>query len=215
MPRSAFSHVTTWVFDLDNTLYHPSARLFDQIERRMADWIVEHLEVSRDEAHRLRRDYWHRHGTTLAGLMAEHGVDPDRFLNHVHDIDMSHLETDPDLRAAIRDLPGRVIVYTNGDAEYASRVLRARGLDGLFGAIYGVEHAGYRPKPERAAFETVFAADGVPHDRAAMFEDDTRNLAVPHEMGLRTVHVADDPEPGDHVHYHTNDLTGFLRQLTG
>jgi putative hydrolase of the HAD superfamily len=203
----------TWVFDLDNTLYPASARLFDLIDRRMTAYIVANLGVDTATADRLRADYWHRYGTTLAGLMAEHGLDPDPYLVDVHDIPLDRLSPDPDLAARIRDLPGRRIVYTNGSAPYAERVLAARGLSGLFDAVYGVEHAGYRPKPEAAAFATVFTRDGLDPRAAAMFEDDARNLAVPHALGLRTVHVAPDPEPADHIHHHTDDLTSFLAPL--
>ncbi|MEY4982540.1 MAG: hypothetical protein RIR62_806 [Pseudomonadota bacterium] len=215
MSAEQFRHITTWVFDLDNTLYPPRMRLFDQIEVKMTDWVARHLGVSRAEADRLRSDYWRLYGTTLAGLMAEHGVDPDGYLAEVHDIDFSVLEPDPLLAARIAALPGRRIIFTNGDAPYARKVIAARGLSGLFDAVYGVEHAGYRPKPERAAFETVFAADGLDPTRAAMFEDDPRNLAVPHAMGLRTVHIAPEAEPAPHIHHHHDDLSAFLSRLTG
>lgn len=213
MVREAFSHVTTWVFDLDNTLYPPAMRLFDQIEVRMTAYVMEALGVTRAEADRLRAHYWRTYGTTLAGLMDEHGVDPGPYLTHVHEISLDALQADPELAAAIADLPGRRIVYTNGSAPYAERVLASRGLDGLFDAIYGVEHAGYRPKPDKAAFETVFARDGIRPDRAAMFEDEPRNLKAPHDMGMRTVHVAPDPHDADHIHHHTDDLTAFLARL--
>lgn len=213
MPRDAFSHVTHWVFDLDNTLYPPRARLFDQIEVRMTQYVMDALGVARDEADRLRRHYWATYGTTLAGLMREHDVDPAPYLTDVHDISLDHLEHDAELAAHIRALPGRRIVYTNGSAPYAERVLAARGLSGLFDAIYGVEHASFRPKPEREAFEEVFTTDGVVPSEAAMFEDDPRNLAAPHDMGMRTVLVAPDPHDADHIHYHTDDLTAFLQRL--
>lgn len=202
-----------WVFDLDNTLYPPEARLFDQIEVRMTAFVMQALGVGRLEADRLRSHYWQSYGTTLAGLMQEHGVDPAPYLNEVHDISLDHLAPDPDLRAAIATLPGRKIVYTNGCAPYAERVLAARGLSGLFDAVYGVEHAQFRPKPDRAAFETVFARDGLDPAQAAMFEDDPRNLAAPHAMGMRTVHVAPDPAPAAHIHHHTDDLAGFLARI--
>lgn len=214
-PGTDFAHVHTWVFDLDNTLYPPQARLFDLIEVRMTAWVMRELGVARDEADRLRRHYWQLYGTTLAGLMREHGVDPAGYLTEVHDIPLDRLAPDPALARGIRALPGRRIVYTNGSAPYAERVLTARGLGGLFDAVYGVEHAQYRPKPERAAFEAVFARDGVQTERAAMFEDDARNLAAPHEMGMRTVHVAPTAQPAPHVHHHTDDLAGFLGRLTG
>ncbi len=214
MVADRFSHVTAWVFDLDNTLYPPEARLFDQIEVRMTDWVMETLGVGRTEADRLRTHYWATYGTTLAGLMDEHGVDPGPYLTHVHEISLDALEKDPALADAIRALPGRRIVYTNGNAPYAERVIDARGLSGLFDAVYGVEHADYRPKPERRAFERVFDRDGIEPQAAAMFEDTARNLEIPHAMGMRCVLVAPDPEDGDHIHHHTDDLADFLSQLS-
>ena len=208
-----FSHVDTWVFDLDNTLYPPEARLFDQIEVRMTDFVMRALGVDRAEADHLRHVYWRDHGTTLAGLMRLHDVDPGPYLTEVHEIDFTGLAPDPALAAGIRALPGRKIVYTNGCGPYAERVIEARGLSGLFDAVYGVEHAGFHPKPDRAAFDTVFALDGLSPARATMFEDDTRNLLVPHQIGMRTVHVAPAAAPADHIHHHTDDLAGFLGRL--
>lgn len=213
MPAARFHHVIDWVFDLDNTLYSPEARLFDQIERRMTAFVMQALGVDRPEADRLRQHYWQLYGTTLAGLMHEHDVDPAPYLVEVHDISLDHLTPDPALRAGIAALPGRRIVYTNGSAPYARRVLAARGLSGLFDGVFGVEDAGFRPKPDRVAFETVFARAGITPARAAMFEDDPRNLAAPHAMGMRTVHVAPAPLPALHIEHHTDDLAGFLARL--
>jgi putative hydrolase of the HAD superfamily len=213
MVVATFSHVRAWVFDLDNTLYPPSARLFDQIEVRMTDFVQRSLGVDRAEADRLRAHYWASYGTTLAGLMTEHDVDPGPYLTDVHEIDLSHLEQDHRLAACIRALPGRKIVYTNGCEPYARRVLAARGLSGAFDAVYGVEHANFLPKPEQAAFEAIFALDGLAPGEGAMFEDDVRNLRAPHAMGMRTVHVAPVPDPHDHIHHHTDDLTSFLSHL--
>lgn len=213
MPAARFHHVIDWVFDLDNTLYSPEARLFDQIERRMTAFVMQALGVDRPEADRLRQHYWQLYGTTLAGLMHEHDVDPAPYLVEVHDISLDHLTPDPALRAGIAALPGRRIVYTNGSAPYARRVLAARGLSGLFDGVFGVEDAGFRPKPDRVAFETVFARAGITPARAAMFEDDPRNLAAPHAMGMRTVHVAPAPLPAPHIEHHTDDLAGFLARL--
>lgn len=213
MLKPDFSHVTTWVFDLDNTLYPPEVRLFDQIEEKMTQYMVNALGISTQEAQIMRADYWARYGTTLSGLMREHDLDPDPFLVDVHDISFEALSPDAELAARIRALPGRRIVYTNGTAPYAEQVLEGRGLNGLFDAIYGIEHANYLPKPERAAFEMIFAANGLPPDRAAMFEDDHRNLQAPHDMGLRTVHVAPEAHSADHIHHHTDNLTDFLGRL--
>lgn len=214
MPAEFFTHVRGWVFDLDNTLYPPEMRLFDQIEQRMTIYVMETLGLDHRAANRLRHDYWATYGTTLAGLMECHDIDPEPYMLAVHDIDFSVLSPDAELRFQIAALPGRKIVYTNGSADYARRVIEARGLGGLFDAVYGVEDAGYRPKPEAAAFERVFARDGLVPAAAAMFEDDARNLAAPHAMGMRTVHVAPEPLDVPHIHHHTRDLSAFLARLT-
>jgi len=214
MVKTAFKHVQHWVFDLDNTLYPASVRLFDQIEVRMTKFVMDAVGVGKDEADALRVKYWKTYGTTLAGLMREHDVDPTPYLYDVHDIDFSVLPEDPSLASLISQLPGRKIVYTNGSAPYAENVLKARKLDGIFDAVYGVEHADYNPKPERSAFERVFGRDGVDTKAAAMFEDDPRNLAAPHAMGMQTVHVADDKFEAPHIHHHTTNLPEFLARLT-
>ena len=221
MPRADFTadfmHVEAWVFDLDNTLYPADIRLFDQIQRRMTDYVMRLLEVDEPEAERLRRHYRETHGTTLAGLMREHGIDPVPYLAEVHDIDLSAVLPQEALRAAIARLPGRKIVYTNGSREHARRVTAAVGLDGAFDRLYGFEDAAYVPKPEAAAFATIFGLDGLDPARAAMFEDDARTLAVPHALGMRTVLVgpratgADEARP--HVHHETDDLAAFLGRI--
>lgn len=217
-----FDHVTTWIFDLDNTLYDPAMRLFDQIERRMTAYVSRELGVDAAEANRLRNHYWREHGTTLSGLMAEHAIAPMPYLREVHDIDFSQLVPAPDLAALISDLPGRKIVHTNGDTEYAARVLEHRGLD-VFDELHGIETVGFHPKPDPRSYAAVISATGFDPACAAMFEDDPRNLAVPHSLGMRTVlvgagrHGPDElsaiHDPGPHVHFRTMDLTAFLRDL--
>jgi putative hydrolase of the HAD superfamily len=209
MSRTLFAHVETWVFDLDNTLYPPTARLFDQIEVRMTAYVMRVLGVGAAEADRLRSEYWRHHGTTLAGLMGREGFDPLPYLADVHDIDLAGIGPAPLLRAAIAALPGRKIVYTNGSREHARRVTCALALEGVFDALYGIEDAAFTPKPHARAYATVFSIDGLMAERAAMFEDDPRNLEVPHGLGMRTVLVG----PGAvaaHVHHRTDDLAEFL-----
>ena len=213
MPRTHFATVQTWVFDLDNTLYPPHMRLFDQIEVKMTDWVMRALQVDRARADHLRAHYWQSYGTTLAGLMAEHDVDPGPYLTEVHEIDFSVLSADPALAKAIARLPGRKIIYTNACVPYAEKVVEARGLGGLFDAVYGVEDANFHPKPEARAFSTVFDRDGLDPAHAAMFEDDARNLMVPHALGMRTIHVAPEARPEPHIQHHTDDLAGFLSKL--
>ncbi|MDP5308371.1 pyrimidine 5'-nucleotidase [Paracoccus spongiarum] len=219
-----FAHVDVWIFDLDNTLYPPQMALFPQIETRMTAYVMRLLQLRRDEADRLRRDWWRQHGTTLAGLMAEHAIDPLDYLAEVHDIDFTGLAPAPELSAAIEALPGRKLVHTNGDSTYARKVLAARGL-GMFEAVYGIEETGFRPKPARAAFEAVLRMAAIDPRRAAFFEDDPRNLVAPHDMGMRTVLVGPPrhgPDTGaalpgcdaiPHVDHRIDDLVAFLRAI--
>lgn len=205
--------IETWVFDLDNTLYPPDMALFPQVNAKMAAYVRDTLGVSLTEAETLRHRYYTEHGTTLAGLMAHHDIDPDPYLVAVHDIDFSVLSPDPALADAIKALPGRKIIYTNGTAPYAEAVASARGLDGLFDAIYGVEHADYHPKPSAEAFDTVFGKEALTPTKAAMFEDEARNLRVPHDLGLTTIHVAPEPLRDAFIHHGTSDLARFLQHL--
>ncbi len=214
MPKSQFQHVTDWVFDLDHTLYPPENRLFDQIETKMTDYIVDLLAIDAASASTLRNRYWTTYGTTLAGLMKEHNIDPDPFLWDVHQINFSVIAPNPALGAAVDALPGRKIIYTNGTIPYANDVLNALEITSVFDAIYGVESAGYRPKPELQAFEAIFGHDQTKTAYGAMFEDDVRNLAVPKDLGMRTVLVSSSDEyPAAHVDFMTTDLTAFLRQI--
>ena len=216
------TNITHWIFDLDNTLYAPEVALFDQIERRMTDYVMRKLGMSQAQADHLRSHYWRLHGTTLAGLMEEHLIDPDPYLADVHDIDFSVLTPDPALAAAIAALPGRKIIHTNADSDYAGKVLAHRGLDG-FDAIYGIKETGYLPKPHTGAYEIVREAEGFDPARAVMFEDDPRNLNVPHFWGMATVLVGEgrhgpdllaaDHDHGPHVGFRTCDLVTFLRAL--
>lgn len=217
-----FAHVSVWIFDLDNTLYPAEDALFPQISARMSAWLVRNLRVDAAEAARLRDHYWRRHGTTLAGLMAEHGIDPHPFLDDVHDVDLTRLRPDPVLARAIARLPGRKIIHTNADAAYAGRVLAARGLAG-FDAVLGIGETGWHPKPDLRAYDAIRAAVGFDPGEAAMFEDAPRNLAVPFAQGMRTIlvgsghdgpgHQPMPPEAAAHITHRTPDLTAFLDAL--
>ena len=208
-----FRHIDTWVFDLDNTLYPPEVRLFDQIEQKMRCFVADFLNVSLGEADMLRAKYWISHGTTLAGMMENHAMPPDEFLRNVHEIDFSVLPPAPNLAELISALPGRKIVYTNGTEPYARSVLTACGLEQEFEAVYGIEHASYQPKPRAEAFHEVFARAKVAPDTAAIFEDDPRNLEVPAHLGLKTIFISPDLIVPDYVDMAHPDLEIFLSHL--
>ena len=194
----ALSHIDHWIFDLDNTLYPASAKLFDQIDVKMGDYIARLLDVDRVEARRIQKQFFRSHGTTLSGLMEAHGVEPGHFLDYVHDIDLEVIDEDRALVRAIGDLPGRKFVFTNGDAPYARRVLDRLGLGASFEAIHDIVACNYVPKPERVSYEAMCSTFEIKPDRALFVEDMARNLKPAKAMGMVTVWVNNGSESGSH-----------------
>ena len=206
--------IDCWIFDLDNTLYPASVDLFGQINVKMSNYIMNLLDVDKVEADKMRVEYWSKYGTSLAGLMQNYKIDPDDFLNIVHDIDFSLLSKDLNLLDALNNLPGRKLIYTNGTVPYAREVLKYRGLLDVFDEIYGIEDASYVPKPFPEAFEIIFSKANIAHNRSAMFEDEVRNLEVPFKLGLKTILVSDVQSNKKYVDYTVKCLSDFLRQIT-
>jgi putative hydrolase of the HAD superfamily len=212
--------VNCWLFDMDNTLYQASVNLFAQIDRRMEAYVGELLGLGREEARQVQKRYFHEHGTTLRGLMLSHGVEPNHFLSYVHDIDMSVLAPNPQLQAALARLPGRRLVFTNGDVDYAERVLGAIGILDSFEAIEDIHAMAYHPKPDPRAYAGLCARHGVEATRAFFVDDMAHNLAPAHAMGMVTGWVNNGSERGDHGHspdfidYEISDLTDWLDGLT-
>ena len=220
---SGFAHVDTWVFDLDNTLYPASCRLFDQIDVKMGEFVSRLLNVSYAEAKLLQKQLFYGHGTTLRGLMVEHGVSPDGFLDYVHDIDHSPVLPNPSLDEALHALPGRKLVFTNGTVAHAEKVLDRIGITHHFGDIFDIVHADFIPKPDIGPYRRFVEKTGIEPRSSAMFEDIARNLEAPHALGMTTVLVT-SPDNHDaaylngaealpHVHHITGDLGGFLAEL--
>jgi len=214
----ALAHIDAWIFDLDNTLYPASANLFEHIDRRMTAFVGDLLGLEPAEAFRVQKDYFHAHGTTLAGLMAEHDVDPAAFLAYVHDIEMDVLEADAPLAAAIAKLPGRKLVFTNGDKPYALKVLDRLGLGGHFEAVHDITAMGLVPKPQPSAYAGLCAAFDIDPSRAIFFEDMARNLIPAKAIGMTTVWVDNGSEQGpeaarDHIDYTVHALTPWLTSI--
>jgi putative hydrolase of the HAD superfamily len=224
--KPGFKHVETWVFDLDNTLYPHHLNLWQQVDVRIRDYIVAFLKITHDEAFRLQKDYYRRYGTTLRGLMEEHGLEPDEFLELVHQIDRSPVMPNPALGAAIAKLSGRKFILTNGTRDHADAVMRRLEIDQHFDDIFDIKAAELEPKPRPLVYERFLTRHAVDPARAAIFEDLARNLEVPHELGMTTVlivpegaHVVlrEDWElagrEAPHVDHVTDDLAGFLRGI--
>jgi putative hydrolase of the HAD superfamily len=221
-----FGHIDTWVFDLDNTLYPHHVNLWQQVDGRIRDYIAGFLEISHEEAFLLQKDYYRRYGTSMRGLMTEHGMKPDDFLDFVHQIDHSPLEPNPPLGAAIEMLPGRKLILTNGTRRHADAVLARLGLDRHFQHVFDIIAAELEPKPSPQIYDRFLKAHDVDAAKAAMFEDLARNLVVPHALGMTTVLVVPENtreifregwelegRDAPHVDHVTDDLVGFLRAI--
>ncbi|HET6387752.1 pyrimidine 5'-nucleotidase [Hyphomicrobium sp.] len=221
--KRGFGHVDTWIFDLDNTLYPASCNLFAQVDLRMSEFIAKKLGVPREHARHLQKAYYRQFGTTLAGLMRVHKLPPGPFLEYVHDIDLSVVPELPELAAAIKKLPGRRLIFTNGSRVHAENVARKLGVLDLFEDICDIAATEFVPKPEREAFDRMLKLHAVPAAQAAMFEDMPHNLVPASSLGMTTVLVHSDyidhpaqlkirewRELPEHVHYLTRDLTKFL-----
>ncbi len=221
MPKShRLDRIDTWVFDLDNTLYPSSCRLYVEVEQRMARYIMDELKLDLEEAHALRRRYFQEHGTTLRGLMNEYGIEPGQFLDYVHEIDVSAVQPAPELDRALTALPGRKLVFTNGTRRHAERVLERLALVTHFDVIHDIVAIDYQPKPHPAGYRALIDAYAIVPTRAAMVEDMARNLPPAAALGMTTVwlrngpHAELDEAHASSIHHTIDDLTGFLTAFT-
>jgi len=223
-PRQAglnAERIDSWVFDLDNTLYPADSGLFTHVAERMTAFIVDRFNVDRDEATRLRRQLFLDHGTTLRGLMDEHGLDPDPFLDYVHDIDMSGLTPNEAVVSGLARLKGRKYVFTNACGDYAGRVLDRIGLTTMFDGVFDIRDAGYVPKPAPETYDRMVARLGIDPSRAVMIEDIARNLAPAAALGMTTVWLrtptpwGSEPAPEGAVHHEIKDLGAWMSDLGG
>ena len=218
-------HVDVWVFDLDNTLYSPQSRLFDQIDQRIAEYVARLLKIDVAAARPIQKEYFHRHGTSLRGLMIEHEIDPADYLDYVHDIDVSVLNPNPALDQALAKLPGRKLIFTNGSSAHSRRVTDRLGISHRFEAVFDIAAAIYVPKPDAACYAKFLDQHRIDPKRCAMFEDTPRNLGPAAHLGMSTILVrapADAalawqiPAAGeswkDFVHHETDDLASFLAE---
>jgi putative hydrolase of the HAD superfamily len=221
-PR-VFSHVETWVFDLDNTLYPHHLNLWQQVDERIRNYIANFLGTSYDEAFRKQKDFYRRYGTTMRGMMTEHGMNPDDFLDFVHQIDHSPIEPNPALGAALERLPGRKLILTNGTRAHADAVTKRLAIDHHFEDVFDIVAGELEPKPFPQTYDRFLSRHGVDARKAAMFEDLARNLEVPYALGMTTVLVVPERtrevfrenwelegRDAAHVDHVTDDLVGFL-----
>ncbi len=212
-------HIDTWLFDLDNTLYPAECDLFDLVDQRMGLYIQQLLSIDPDEARQVQKYYFYNHGTTLLGLTNEHGIDPQEFLDFVHDISLERITPNPELKRHIAALPGRKIIYTNADTPYALRVLKALGLEGSFEAVFDINASDLIPKPDPQSYNMLCQQHSIDPKTAFFADDMVRNLRPAKAIGMATLWInngSDQAEnSADHsqVDHHTDCLTRWLTHL--
>ena len=214
-----FAHIRNWIFDLDNCLYPASTGLFGLIDVRMGAYIQRLLGCGPDEARRVQKQHFQASGTTLAGLMAEHDVDPYHFMEDVHDIPLDCLSADERLASGLLSLPGRRFVFTNANAPYAQRVLDRIGIGQHFDGLHDIHNSSHRPKPDPHAYERLCDRHGIDPKQAVFFEDMARNLAPAKAIGMTTVWVdngsergADEADPAV-IDFTTADVGTFIHDI--
>ena len=215
-----FSHIENWIFDLDNCLYPASAGLFELIDERMGAYIQRLLSCDPAEARRVQKHHFHTHGTTLAGLMKDHAVDPHDFLENVHAIPLDRISRDDRLAASLERLPGRKFVFTNGDASYARRVLDAIGVSEWFDELHDIHASSYRPKPDPHGYELLCRRFDVDPARSLLADDMAANLKPAKMLGMTTVWVDNGSERGTHglgdfIDERIASVSDWLEQILG
>ena len=204
-----------WLFDLDDTLHNASAHIFPHINRAMTAYVAEHLQVDEQEADRLRMDYWRRYGATLTGLMRHHGIDPHHFLWHTHQFPRFHeqLVFDSAVKAMLRRLPGRKIVFSNAPQHYARAVLDAMGIRPLFDEVWCLERLRFVPKPFLSAFQRLLQREGINPRRCIMVEDSIVNLQTARRLGMKTVLISRHRRQPDWIDLKLRSVLALPRHL--
>ncbi len=219
--RRNFESKEVWLFDLDNTLYPASCRLFDQVDRNITNYISRYLELEWDKAYQLQKSFFKKHGTTLRGLMIEYGINPNHYLEFVHDIDLSPVAPNPALDKALALLKGRKIIFTNGSLEHAENVMLRLGVRDHFDTVFDIVASDFLPKPERVVYDRLVKKHAIHSPASVMIEDMAQNLKPAHEMGMTCVWVRNDNKwatetsNDEHIDHIIDDLTLWLCALTG
>ncbi len=208
-----------WIFDLDNTLYSGETRVFEQVDKRMSKYISEKLNVSILEAKEIQKSYFYKYNTTLNGMMKNHKIEANEFLEFVHDIDIDFLKKDIPLGEELRKLEGKKIIFTNGSKKHALNVTQRIGIDQYFDDIFDIVDCNFIPKPKMEPYKKLVEKHKIDPNLCVLIEDIARNLKPAYEMGMKTVWI-ENKEPwaakfsdSDFINYRTKNLTEFLKKI--
>ena len=212
-------NIKFWLFDLDNTLYSGATKVFDQVDKKMSQFISEKLNISKEEARKIQKNYFVEYNTTLNGMIKNHKIDANEFLKFVQDIDLSFLKRDKQLEEQIKKIKGKKIIFTNGSREHAENVTKKLGIDRHFDDIFDIKSADFIPKPSLITYKKIIEKYKIEPQYSIFIEDIARNLKPAYELGMKTVWIIND-EPwaakfsdSDFINYKTNKLSNFLKEI--
>ena len=212
-------NIKFWLFDLDNTLYSGATKVFDQVDKKMSQFISEKLNVSKEEARKIQKNYFVEYNTTLNGMIRNHKIDANEFLKFVHDIDLSFLKRDKQLEEQIKKIRGKKIIFTNGSREHAENVTKKLGIDRHFDDIFDIKSADFIPKPSLITYKKIIEKYKIEPQYSIFIEDIARNLKPAYELGMKTVWIEND-EPwaaefsdAGFINYKTKKLSKFLKEI--
>ena len=215
----AVGDVDNWIFDLDNTLYPESSNLFARVSKRMTCFIQKEFQLEEEAARDLQRRMFRKYGTTMRGLMTEHKMDPEKFLQFVHDIDVSDMSTDIELAELLSKLPGRRLIYTNGSVAHAKRITGQLGIEHLFDDVFDIVASKFIHKPDPEPYDEMIKTFNIDHKRSLMVEDMAKNLRPAANLGMITVWLrhnrdwSSEDSDGEHIHYEIDDLKSWLKRI--
>ena len=208
-----------WIFDLDNTLYSGDTKVFDQVDKKMSKFISEKLKVSIEEAKVIQKNYFHEYNTTLNGMIKNHKIDADEFLEFVHDVDLNFLKADKPLKREISNLKGKKFIFTNGSKAHVSNVTKRIGIEKLFDGVFDIVESDFIPKPSIEPYKKIIEKFKIEPQYSIFIEDIARNLKPAYELGMKTVWIKND-EPwaakfsdSDFINYKTDNLAKFLKEV--
>jgi putative hydrolase of the HAD superfamily len=214
-----FKSIKYWIFDLDNTLYSGKTKVFEQVDKKMSKYISEKLSVSIEEAKKIQKKYFYEYNTTLNGMIKNHKINPNEFLEFVHDINIDFLQKDLMLGEEIKKLDGKKIIFTNGSRKHALNVTKKIGIDHYFDDIFDIIDSEFIPKPAIEPYKKLVKKHKIDPKSCVFVEDIARNLKPAYEMGMKTVWIEND-EPwakkysdSNFINYKINNLSEFLKKI--
>ena len=208
-----------WIFDLDNTLYAGKTRIFEQISKRISKYISEKLNVSIEEAKKIQKNYFYEYNTTLNGMIKNHKIDANEFLEFVHNVNIDFLKEDPKLKEELKQLEGKKFIFTNGSRKHALNIIQRIGIDQSFDGIFDIVDSDFIPKPAIEPYKKLVEKHTIDPNLCVLVEDIARNLKPAYEMGMKTVWIENN-EPwaakfsdSNFINYKINNLSEFLKQV--